>query len=62
MRVKSKQRRTFEVGVVYTVRGVVEVEAKDEAEARELAHDEMTCPGTCEIPDWETTTCKEMTE
>jgi hypothetical protein len=51
-------RQVWVVGVEYTVRGTVVVEAETEAEAREAAHDEMSCPPTCEIPDWTTTSAR----
>jgi hypothetical protein len=58
---KAKARKTREwvIGVEYTVRGSVTVEAATEREAREAAHDEMTCPPTCEVIDWETLRARE---
>lgn len=54
----KSEKRAWVVGVEYTVRGTVLVEAATEAEAREAAHDEMTCPGTCEITSWDTTSAR----
>ena len=45
--------RPWPVRIEYTVRGTVIVEAETAEEAREAAREEMTCPGSCSIVDWD---------
>lgn len=52
-------KKTYLIDVEYTVEGLVRVYAGSEEEARELALEEMTFPGTCEMTDWRLGKCRE---
>ncbi len=56
----KKKPRTFECKIEYTARGVVEVEARDEAEAKERACEAVSFTPGHELIDWDVTNVREV--